>query len=526
MNRNIFVILLLLSGMVFMSCEPRNPGNNPQTPVEQIPDAEAKPIELGKQLENPYTVEALEAAQRKLVKAGILTEQLNIRTTHRYVRFLPANEEEFDQLVQRTEKEEIELFDFPLDYELSEEGVYFQDPTLPDSTHTWQYTVVPVDYSFPRIKYEMLADLFLMDEEDPNLNLYEVIEDQSLKMTDNWDTEDPLNVGTTPNPNTRAQKWRPEGTIFAMDHQLGYPVPVKGAKVVMRRWFKWSRDFTDANGYFRSPKKFRKKVRYRIKWVTPKYRIRSGFWAPAWTTGPKKKGRWDVTFTGGLRLFYATVHAAAQDFFYDDPFGLSKPNPFPKIKIFAKDGCGTGVNHHIASIIGGPDIKIYRKTPGPSCIEKNTFRVYSTTIHELGHSNQRSLGVNKFIFCSKMVRESWADAVEWAFVTYKYKTQSTDLNLMDTKHPYLFNSTTTSMTTFPIEFPFARIRNAERGFPYSPLFIDMMDNAPNPTPDSSILWKRWRKRSPVIHCSNWRRPWPIKAGRSMPIRTWIIFGIT
>jgi hypothetical protein len=87
-------------------------------------DKEEKMIQLIRKLENPYTVEAMNHAQDTLMELGVIDNPIQIKTTHYYVRFLPKNEIEFEELAKRFEEEKNELFDFPLDYEISEDGSY------------------------------------------------------------------------------------------------------------------------------------------------------------------------------------------------------------------------------------------------------------------------------------------------------------------------------------------------------------------------------------------------------------------
>jgi hypothetical protein len=434
-------------------------------------DKEEKMIQLIRKLENPYTVEAMKHVQDTLIELGVINNPIEITTTHYYVRFLPKDEMAFEKLAERFEEENNELFDFPLDYEISDDGSYYQDPDLIGDSITWQYTVVPLNYSFSGVHYEKLANLFLYDETKEDTEIEEMIEDISLFLTNNWDSDD---EPPTFQKSIKASKWIPSGTVLALDHQLGYNAPVEGAKVVMRRWFKWSNDYTDQNGYFKSTKKFKKKVQYKIKWATPVYKIRSGAWllSPAWTVGPKQKGAWNATFTKNLRLFYATVHKGAHDFFYKDPFGLKKPNPWiNRLKISALDKCRVSNAIHAGSIIGLSDIRVYRKSS--SCSVRNTLGLYGLTIHELAHSNQRSHGVNKFIMCSKLVRESWAETVEWAFIMHKYYPGTLTDN--STQHNFL-NSIFMSYSA-----------NSLRNYPsvnwtfnmglqdYTSIFIDLID---------------------------------------------------
>ncbi|MFZ6008820.1 MAG: hypothetical protein ACOYXT_00615, partial [Bacteroidota bacterium] len=101
-------------------------------------------IVLGKKLENPFSVknmrDAYESIRRKDA-SGRAQEELDIRTTHYYVRFLPATLALYDTL---TSDSTIYFEDHPIDYEIDRPGDFYHDPSVPDSLPTYQYTAVPV----------------------------------------------------------------------------------------------------------------------------------------------------------------------------------------------------------------------------------------------------------------------------------------------------------------------------------------------------------------------------------------------
>ena len=93
---------------------------------------------------------------RSDLKADIIIE-----TTHYYVKFKPKNEDELNLLKQdRT----LELYDYPLDYEIIEGQEVYHDPEIPDTMPTYQYCAVPVNYNFPNVEYEILEELFIPEE--------------------------------------------------------------------------------------------------------------------------------------------------------------------------------------------------------------------------------------------------------------------------------------------------------------------------------------------------------------------------
>lgn len=174
MKKTGYAILIVLAG-IFPACDQIGSGEphvdhvaNQQlyTPPED-PD---HLITLGKKLENPYTVTVMQEAYQRL-KAdqrsafyGARAAELEVELTDYYVRFLPEND---FQVALLSNEDSLILSDFPLDYEI-EEGVAgaYHDPSLPKDQITWQYTVVPKDYRFRNIPYEVLAELFLQEEEE------------------------------------------------------------------------------------------------------------------------------------------------------------------------------------------------------------------------------------------------------------------------------------------------------------------------------------------------------------------------
>ena len=130
---------------------------------------------LGSEKANPFSFATIKNALLKLstekvegeIKTNSNTKALrrfdDIRPTHNYVRFAPQNLEQLNQLVTAG----FELFDVPLTYEIEEEGDYYQDPSIPVTEITFQYTLVPYGYPLPsNVPYVILDEIFLFNEED------------------------------------------------------------------------------------------------------------------------------------------------------------------------------------------------------------------------------------------------------------------------------------------------------------------------------------------------------------------------
>ena len=79
-------------------------------------------IELGKKLEDPYSVNNVTKALASLypTKAG----RVDVKPTDIYVRFLPKTDEEYQKLISLG----YDLMDHPLDYQIVRDGDYYHDP--------------------------------------------------------------------------------------------------------------------------------------------------------------------------------------------------------------------------------------------------------------------------------------------------------------------------------------------------------------------------------------------------------------
>jgi hypothetical protein len=142
MRKNALKFLVLtLIGIMIYSCQNEN---DLITQVEEQINLNEqdglKKMILGKKLENPYSVENMKKALNNLkqsksyAKRKGTTDNLEITTTHLYIRFKPVNEEELNLIERDTT---LILFDHPMDYEISEEGDFYQDPEIPEELPTY-----------------------------------------------------------------------------------------------------------------------------------------------------------------------------------------------------------------------------------------------------------------------------------------------------------------------------------------------------------------------------------------------------
>ena len=115
-------------------------------------------IELGDRLEDPYTLENMQQSVSNLypTKAG----RTGLTATDLYVRFLPADDAEYERLRLLG----LELTDHPLDFEIRREGDFYHDPEVEEGRITWQYAVVPAGFPIPEdLHYELIDECYLPD---------------------------------------------------------------------------------------------------------------------------------------------------------------------------------------------------------------------------------------------------------------------------------------------------------------------------------------------------------------------------
>ena len=132
-----------------------------------------QPVVLGAKKENPFSVENMKIALdtlREIVKQSDGSafkvndvDQIELETTDLYVRFLPADSAQFKTLKQDTS---LILFDFPLDYNIKQNGDYYHDPSV-STKYTWLYATVKPGYVPPAgIKYEIIKELFIPEHSE------------------------------------------------------------------------------------------------------------------------------------------------------------------------------------------------------------------------------------------------------------------------------------------------------------------------------------------------------------------------
>lgn len=116
-------ILVLFAFVIFVlvSCQ-KEQTNTSQTPTDAIQSNSV----LGKKLENPYSVSNMQKAWDNLY--GEQNSKETISASHYYIKFFPRDEDDLSLLHNDTL---LELYQYPLDYEIFEGSTTYQDPEHP-----------------------------------------------------------------------------------------------------------------------------------------------------------------------------------------------------------------------------------------------------------------------------------------------------------------------------------------------------------------------------------------------------------
>ncbi len=160
------------------------------------------------------------------------SEDVDIQATHLYVKFLPHSSEGLDILARDST---LNLYDYPLDYEIAENGDYYRDPAVPSGQPTPLYCAVEVGYAFPaKVNYEIVEELFIPDDySDERVasgrlgiddGWVDELVTEALRLTGNLETAHEHNEESSPNDRSaeraRRSRWRPSGRLKIWDREV------------------------------------------------------------------------------------------------------------------------------------------------------------------------------------------------------------------------------------------------------------------------------------------------------------------
>jgi hypothetical protein len=390
---------MMLPALVLVSCSKEGGSPVEISPVstgEKVEVVSHDEIQLGRKLENPYSVKNVRSAVAALYPTRASVE---VPVSDLYVRFLPKSAEDLNVLSDLG----VETLEYPMDYEIATTGDYYHDPSVPDEEITWQYAVVPQDFQFPEgIEHEILEECFIPDDGVDTRGLddfdWTSVERKAYELTGNAD----LLV-----PETRA-KSKPSGKVTIYDDKLKKTVGVAGVKMVANVFVKIGTAYTDENGNYQFSKKFSSKPRYNICFKNTKG-FTIGFNAILVPASLSSLGKGspegiDVSVdknSDGTLFRRCVVNNAAYDYYAKcETTGVTKPASNIRFWILncLRPSC-TLMMHHGAFLdnklvskylatysiivrLFAPDITI-----GSKGKNGDYAGLYSTTVHELAHAS-------------------------------------------------------------------------------------------------------------------------------------------
>lgn len=271
------------------------------------------------------------------------------------------------------------------------------------------------DYKFPKLKYEILSELFLPDKDEKLNSLTdgssEELDNEALRLTNNL-------------PKTKKGKvasWIPTGTIFMFDDVKDTNVPLKGCKVRTRVWFSTETALTDNNGYFNIGVNYNNSPNFSILWSRADFEIFDGDFTQAEFNGPQQSTPWNLVINSGKSRSYALVHRAAWLWYYiPAPLvlaGLIKP---PYVRIAVRD---TDTQNNIAGQFNPnnsvPKINIWTRIDDANNYpynyrDRSCLELFGSIAHEIGHAAHWWFNPSGY---SGNVRlgEAWAEGIKYEF---------------------------------------------------------------------------------------------------------------
>ena len=506
-NNHKFSILLLLLAGLMSGCQKDFIATNTESYVDT--DEPESLIKLGEELEIPYTSENMSKAFNQVLahldkkspygKSRFATKSsfssktssaknIEIVPSHYYYRFLPKDSLEYETLVNDTI---LNVTNVPMHLEVLEEGDVYDDPTIDGDeigeNFGWLYSVLPYDYDFPKyIENELLENMYFapeLDDDEPlakgeimvkttqnkttkdlltvdeNGEVFEYIELEALKLTNNLDEEE-LKVLRFYLPNDdsgttytfdqatkkgftmpelildydsvtvlfnseeeevskgdgsetarwwRRRKWSPSGRITVEEGVLTdigsrrNIVGVMGAEVKVRKWgfLVIRRARTDRAGNFRTRGTRTKRVKYAVYFNSPgNFVVKAGtvFWNARHRGHRRyKRSGWFQHFSeGGRSHFYSLVQNAAYDYYTRAVPRYGLKRP-RYCKLSAKYNRCASSQHRPGLLSNNAFVSDIRITRrNGNCNYRQSDGIYATTVHELTHAGHRQMDQGMF----------------------------------------------------------------------------------------------------------------------------------
>lgn len=431
MKNNYTLGLVLACCMAVLACsknEPQAPNTEGTPSSLHTSSTEPAPtpyregdLILGKKLNNPYTLANMKSAISRLEGQGLsLLKAVNLRASHFYVKFKPADSAQCEQIGR---DKRMTVYPYPLDYEIKQRGNDYHDPNLPKDKPTYLYAAVKSDFVFnSKIDYEIICPLYI-PEEDTSLKsktseaYIDQLLNQAYKQTGNFqDTIVAIKA------NSPQASYHPSGKIQVWDTRLQQYIGLEGVDMRARRWFTTHHARTDFWGNYQMENTFKNPCNYSLWFSQDDFTVKPHLVdLTAWIDGPKQKANWNLDIANGYDRFVSHIFRGAYRYHYGFIDGLKRPYNIGDGRawyIGVDNGNGSSGNNYIV-------FKVIRIRRFGDNGEYNSDEIFSTTCHETAHTSHSmimSLGFIDFgLFLKKQMRESWAVGVEWWLTKLEYK---------------------------------------------------------------------------------------------------------
>lgn len=126
------------------------------------------------------------------------------------------------------------------------------------------------------------------------------------------------------------------------------------------------------------------------------------------------------------------------------------------------------MNYPVLTYLAFPNIKIWTKKDG---VQKDSQKIFGTTLHEIGHSSHIELmnaGLIQYSQVEPIIYESWANAIEWYLMRMEYQ----EMGFPDFADANIGNECYIREWSHDQKHDKELESNPE----YSPIFIDMVDD--------------------------------------------------
>ncbi len=418
----------------------------------------------------------------------------HLKTTHYYIKFQPAD---IEDIVIISSYKDLYVSSFPFDHEITGTGTLPHEPAMFDAATrtpkivgpaTELYSIVPVNKLPQGVKYEIIASLYmphLLTEELANYvntpyispTFAEVLVEQALFRSGAVDIDDLL----------KEKIWRPYGQVQVYDYTLEKYVGVPNIKVHIYNKGRDICTYTDKNGRFMMGSgglDFKGKVSYRIEWATDDYVIYNTAGELAeYYCGDCTNRPLDLKIKDGEAYGIATVARALSMNYYEDgnPFNKITDYYKLKLKVFYRHE-GNDKNYGGKADLDGLKTWVTIWGYDKDDLLHETKSIFSNCCHELGH-------VAMYLGCLKvgkswdnyddLIVESWAKFTGWYLVMAEYNKYGFDV------FKKVYGSNGVEMVYYDVpdwlngqHFTQSTLQSGDRlSFPYTPLFIDLIDDS-------------------------------------------------